>query len=149
MTTTAQREAPTMLPPMPLECTADEAVEKMRAGLAGLIDIRQVFELDLKGQVPGALHVPFFNFKQQLGLGLDEEEQEILDADTPSEADMQRFLHNIEELQQRRDTALLLVCNSGRRSLLAARLLREIGYPRTCSVSGGMHALLPLLQSPD
>lgn len=146
MTTTALRETTTTPSQMPLECTATAALDQMRAGQARLIDIRQTFELALKGPLPDALHLPFFNFKQQLGLGLDEEEQEILDADTPSAEDKQRFLRNIDKLQHHRDATLLLVCNSGRRSLVAVHLLREMGYPRTCSVFGGMHALLSLLQ---
>lgn len=124
-----------------LECSADQALAMACEGAACLIDIRQTFELELKGALPGALHVPFFNFKQHLGLDLDEEEQEILDADAPSELDMRQFVGNIEQLEQRRDATLLLVCNSGRRSLIAAHLLRGIGYPRVYSVRGGMHAL--------
>ncbi|EQD61888.1 rhodanese domain-containing protein, partial [mine drainage metagenome] len=74
--TTAQADAP-------IECSAAEALALARRGAACLIDIRQPFELELKGTLPNALHVPFFLFKQHLGLSLDEEEQEILDADAP------------------------------------------------------------------
>lgn len=38
------------------------------------------------------------------------------------------------------DTALLLLCGSGQRSLLAAADLRELGYSRVCSVRGGYTA---------
>ena len=133
--TTAQADAP-------IECSAAEALALARQGAACLIDIRQPFELELKGTLPNALHVPFFLFKQHLGLNLDEEEQEILDADAPGELDRREFVGTIEQLEQRRDTPLLLVCNSGRRSLIAAHLLRGIGYPQAYSVQGGMHALL-------
>jgi rhodanese-related sulfurtransferase len=126
----------------PIERGASEALTLARQGAACLIDIRQPFELEMKGTLPDALHVPFFHFKQHLGLRLDEEEQEILDADAPGERDQHAFIANIEQLEQRRDFPLLLVCNSGRRSLIAAHLLRGIGYPQACSVRGGMHALL-------
>jgi len=126
----------------PIERSASEALAMARQGAACLIDIRQPFELELKGALPDTLHVPFFHFKQHLGLSLDEEEQEILDADAPGELDRSEFVENIELLERRRDVPLLLVCNSGRRSLIAAHLLRGIGYPQACSVRGGMHALL-------
>jgi rhodanese-related sulfurtransferase len=35
---------------------------------------------------------------------------------------------------------LLCVCNSGRRSLAAASLLRSLGYPKALSVAGGFQA---------
>ena len=35
---------------------------------------------------------------------------------------------------------LLLTCNSGRRSLYAADLLRSLGYPKALSVAGGFQA---------
>ena len=131
----------------PLECDADAAFGLVQAGSAHMIDIRQPFELELKGALPGALHMPFFHFKQHIGMRLDDEEQELLDADAPREEDVLSFVQAIRELEQRRHDILLLVCNSGRRSLLAAHLLRGIGYPQAYSVRGGMHALLPLLQA--
>ena len=141
MTPTSEPRA-VVLADAPIERSASEALAMTRQGAACLIDIRQPFELELKGTLPNALHVPFFLFKQHLGLSLDEEEQEILDADAPGELDRSEFVENIQLLERRRDVPLLLVCNSGRRSLIAAHLLRGIGYPQACSVRGGMHALL-------
>jgi rhodanese-related sulfurtransferase len=141
MTPNPERRA-TALADAPIERSATEALALARQGAACLIDIRQPFELELKGALPDALHVPFFHFKQHLGLSLDEEEQEILDADAPGELDQREFIDNIEQLEQHRDVPLMLVCNSGRRSLIAAHLLRGIGYPQAYSVQGGMHALL-------
>jgi len=131
-----------LLADAPIERSASEALALARQGAACLIDIRQPFELELKGALRDALHVPFFHFKQHLGLSLDEEEQEMLDADAPSEQDRREFVANIQQLERSRDVPLLLVCNSGRRSLIAAHLLRGIGYPQAYSVRGGMHALL-------
>ena len=144
--TTMTAPEPAMPAELPIECEPADALDAVRAGRACLVDIRQPFELELKGRIDEARHVPFFQFKVHLGLSLEEEEQEILDADAPDAADQQRFVANIEHLRQHRDAPLLLVCNSGRRSLIAAHLLRGIGYPLACSVHGGMHALLPLLQ---
>ena len=129
-----------------IECEADEALALVRAGAGHLIDIRQPFELELKGSLPGALQVPFFHFKQHLGLTLDEGEQELLDADAPQEEDVLSFLQAVRQLEQHRTSMLLLVCNSGRRSMLAAHLLRGMGYLRAFSVRGGMHALAALGQ---
>ena len=127
-----------------IECEADQALALVHAGAAHFIDIRQPFELELKGSLPGALQVPFFHFKQHLGLTLDEGEQELLDADAPQEEDVLSFLQAVRQLEQHRTSMLLLVCNSGRRSMLAAHLLRGMGYLRAFSVRGGMHALAAL-----
>ncbi|HSC10566.1 MAG TPA: molybdopterin-synthase adenylyltransferase MoeB [Rhodanobacteraceae bacterium] len=43
----------------------------------------------------------------------------------------------IPELAQRLDQPLLTICASGQRSLLAANTLRQLGYARVASVSGG------------
>ena len=46
----------------------------------------------------------------------------------------------INRLHHAHDNILLFVCNSGRRSLYAARLLRSMGYPKALSVAGGFQA---------
>ncbi|WP_445175138.1 rhodanese-like domain-containing protein [Microcoleus sp.] len=40
------------------------------------------------------------------------------------------------------------MCNSGRRSLYAARLLRSMGYPKALSVAGGFQAWKKLQPTP-
>jgi rhodanese-related sulfurtransferase len=35
---------------------------------------------------------------------------------------------------------LLCICNSGKRSLSAAAMLRSLGYPKALSVAGGFQA---------
>lgn len=126
-----------------LEITPSTAVELVHLGLATLLDIRQPFELEMKGQIPSAIPLPFFNLKQSFGIALTEEEQEILDADEPNPSDARFFIKSINLLNKKNDTLLIAVCNSGKRSLCAAKLLREVGYGKTLSLAGGFIALAP------
>jgi len=129
----------------PTDVSPATAVEMATLGLACLIDIRQTFELDIKGSIPHATHIPFFNVKQFLGFQLTEVEQETLDAEEPGQLDIRSFIKAINTLRQDYDCIFLTVCNSGRRSLCATGLLRELGYRKTFSVTGGFIALTPLL----
>ncbi|GAB4210892.1 MAG: hypothetical protein Fur007_00010 [Rhodoferax sp.] len=123
-----------------LEITLPTALELARLGLASLIDIRQTFEIEMKGTIPGAVHVPLFEVKVMLGQTLTEDEQDILDAGQPKDMDARSFFTTINQLHHGRDHLLLCICNSGRRSLYAAQLLRELGYPKALSVAGGFQA---------
>lgn len=129
----------------PLEISTGTGAELIRLGLACLIDIRQPFELGVKGRLSHATHIPFFDVKRGFGFSLTEEEQEILDADEPTNLDSRAFIKAINGLRQRGECTFLIVCNSGKRSLCATRLLRELGYPRSFSVEGGYIALAPLV----
>lgn len=120
-----------------LEISVDASRELVDIGLAVLLDIRQPFELEMEGAVDGAVSVPLFRLKQLLGKTLSEEEQELLDADEPDERDFQHFLSLINQHHVRQDQILLCLCNSGRRSLKAAQLLRDLGYARSLSVREG------------
>jgi rhodanese-related sulfurtransferase len=71
---------------------------------------------------------------------LTDDEQDILDAGQPKDIDAQSFFTMINRLHHGRDHLLLCVCNSGRRSLTAASLLRSLGYPKALSVAGGFQA---------
>ena len=126
---------------VPLEMSPSSALELAHLGIACLIDIRQTFELDIKGSIPNAMHIPFFNIKQFLGFSLTETEQEILDADEPNDLDLRSFIKAMNTLKYGRDCVFLMVCNSGRRSLCATRLLRNLGYAKTFSVKGGVQQL--------
>jgi molybdopterin/thiamine biosynthesis adenylyltransferase/rhodanese-related sulfurtransferase len=75
-----------------------------------LIDVREKDEVDA-GIVPGARHVP----------------RGFLDL-------------RIEEAVPDRDADLVLYCAGGTRSLLAGKLLREMGYSRVRSMAGGYGA---------
>ena len=126
--------------PTGLEISLTSAIELSKLGLGTLVDIRQAFELDIKGRIPDTLHIPLFEVKQLLGHPLSENEQETLDAGQPTPMDVQGFFTTVNRLHHTRDHIVLLLCNSGQRSLYAAQLLRSMGYPKTVSVAGGFQA---------
>ena len=123
-----------------LEMTLPTALELSRLGLATLIDIRQTFEIEMKGAIPDTLHIPLFEVKVLLGHALTEDEQDILDAGEPKDMDVKSFFTMINQLHHARDNLLLCICNSGKRSLSAAAMLRSLGYPKALSVAGGFQA---------
>ena len=120
-----------------LEISLPTALELCRLGLATMIDIRQSFEIEMKGAIPDTVHVPMFEVKRMLGDTLTEDEQDILDAGQPKDLDAKSFFTMINRLHHGHDHLLLCICNSGRRSLAAASLLRSLGYPKALSVAGG------------
>ena len=123
-----------------LEITLPTAMELCRLGLATMIDIRQSFEIEMKGAITDTVHIPMFEVKRMLGDALTEDEQDILDAGQPKDMDAKSFFTMINRLHHARDHLLLCICNSGRRSLTAASLLRSLGYPKALSVAGGFLA---------
>ncbi len=123
-----------------LEISLPTALELCHLGLATMIDIRQSFEIEMKGAIPDTVHVPMFEVKRMLGHTLTDDEQEILDAGQPKDIDVTGFFTMINRLHHARDHLLLFICNSGRRSLTTASLLRSLGYPKAMSVAGGFQA---------
>jgi rhodanese-related sulfurtransferase len=123
-----------------LEISLAAATELCRLGLGTMVDIRQTFEIELTGAVPGAVHIPLFEVKMLLGHTLTENEQDVLDAGKPSDIDVQTFFTTINRLHHGHDNIVLCLCNAGLRSLYAARLLRSMGYPKALSVAGGFQA---------
>jgi len=123
-----------------LEVSLPTAQEMCRLGLATMIDIRQSFEIEMKGAIPDTVHIPMFEVKLMLGDSLTEDEQDILDAGKPKDMDAKSFFTMINKLHHARDHLLLCICNSGRRSLTAASMLRSLGYPKALSVGGGFVA---------
>jgi rhodanese-related sulfurtransferase len=123
-----------------LEISLGSAMELVQLGLATMIDIRQGFEIEMKGAIPGTEHIPLFEVRKLLGDRLTENEQEVLDTGKPSAIDIKSLITTINRLHHSRDHLLLLTCNSGRRSLYAASLLRSLGYPKALSVAGGFQA---------
>lgn len=134
--------------PTGLEISLASALELSKLQLGTMVDIRQAFEIEMKGGIPDTVHIPLFEVKQLLGHPLTEDEQDILDAGTPTPMDAQSFFTTINRLHHVRDHIVLLVCNSGRRSLYAAQLLRSMGYPKTLSVAGGFQAWKKLQATP-
>lgn len=132
-----------------VEISLGNALELCELGLATLVDIRQAFEIELKGAIPGTVHIPLFEVKLLLGHVLSEDEQDILDAGKPTEIDVQGFFSMINQLHNERDHIVLCVCNSGRRSIYAAQLLRSLGYPKALSVTGGFQAWKKLQSVPS
>ncbi len=124
----------------PLEIKPEIAREIVRLKIAILIDVRQPFELDLEGRVDDAETIPLFDLKKVLGHTLTAEEQEILDCDLPTAKDARIFLSIINKHHYQQGNVLLCLCNSGKRSLHAAQLLRSMGYERAYSVTGGIRA---------
>jgi rhodanese-related sulfurtransferase len=123
-----------------LEISLASATELCRLGLGTMVDIRQNFEILLKGAIPGTVNVPLFDVKKMLGHPLTADEQEALDCDEPADLDVKGFFTTFNQLHHVRDHILLFVCNSGRRSLYAAHLMRGMGYPKALSVGGGFQA---------
>ena len=124
----------------PLEIRPETAHEIVQLKIATLIDVRQPTELELEGEIAEAESVPLFDLKKILGHKLTEEEQEILDCDLPTEKDARLFLSIINKHHYQKGNVLLCLCNSGKRSLHAAQLLRSMGYERAYSVAGGVRA---------
>lgn len=131
-----------------LEISLPTALELCRLELATMIDIRQSFEIEMKGAIPGTVHIPMFEVKLMLGDTLTEDEQDILDAGQPQDIDAKTFFTMINRLHHARDHLLLCICNSGRRSLTAASMLRSLGYPKALSVAGGFQAWKKLQAAP-
>jgi rhodanese-related sulfurtransferase len=138
----ATAKSTSQIPDSMLEISVPTALELIRLKLVCLIDVRQKFELELEGEIPGACSLPLFRFKQLLGHQMTEEEHEVLDGDEPDSLDVQHFLSNINRLHYTKECIMLCFCNSGRRSLHAARLLRSLGYERGFSLAGGYRALI-------
>ena len=53
-----------------LEISLSSAAELCRLGLGTMIDIRQAFEIELKGAIPDTVHIPLFEVKQLLATHL-------------------------------------------------------------------------------
>jgi len=132
-----------------LEISLASATELCRLNLGTMIDIRQAFEIEMKGAIPDTVQIPMFEVKQMLGHALSEEEQFAIDTGKPNAIDVQTFFTMINRLHHAHDNILLCICNSGRRSLYAARLLRSMGYGKALSVAGGFQAWKQLQPSDE
>lgn len=122
--------------------------ELCQLGLGTMVDIRQLFEIELKGGIPGTVHIPLYEVMQMLGHPLTADEQEALDCGEPADIDARGFFTTINQLHHVRDHIVLIICNSGRRSLYAARMLRNMGYGKALSVGGGFQAWKKLQAQP-
>lgn len=98
--------------------SAAQAVELASQPDVTFVDVRESEELQKTGKVEGAVHVPrgFLEFQA--------------DPNSPT---------HMGELGG--DRKLVLYCGSGSRSALAAKTLRDMGFPRVAHVAGGFPAL--------
>lgn len=86
------------------------------AGLAQLVDVRTAEERKFVGHVPGSLHVAW--------------------ATGTSLTRNPRFVRELE-VKAGKDTTLLLLCRSGKRSALAAEAAAKAGFTRVFNVLEG------------
>ena len=93
-----------------------EAWELIQGGGATLVDVRTAEELKFVGQVPNSLHVPW--------------------ATGTAMTRNPRFVRELEAKVGKRDPVLLL-CRSGKRSLLAADAARKNGFHQVLNVLEG------------
>src|SRR5262252_9860755 len=90
------------------EASADEVKSRVDSGTAGvLLDVREKEEVR-QGYIPGALAIPRGFLEMQV-------EEKIPDKKTP----------------------IVAYCGGGTRSMLAGRILRELGYENVVSMRGG------------
>jgi rhodanese-related sulfurtransferase len=108
-----------------------EAAAAVRDG-AVLVDIRSERDREREGLIPGALFVP----RNVLEWRLD-----------PASG------HSAPELVDALDRRIILVCNEGFQSSLAAATLRDLGFVRATDLVGGFQAWrnagLPVELAPD
>jgi rhodanese-related sulfurtransferase len=95
-----------------------EALEAVRAG-AVLVDIRSELQREADGVIPGALHHP----------------RNVLEwrADPASD-------HCDPELSRDLERRIVLVCNQGYQSSLAAAVLQDLGFANATDLVGGFLA---------
>lgn len=99
----------------------------VQAGLARLVDVRSGEELRFVGQVPGSLNVPWAT-----GTALTRNP---------------RFVRELEaKLGSDKNATLLLLCRSGKRSVLAAEAASKAGFANVFNVLEGFEGELDASQ---
>ncbi len=93
-----------------------EAWELVRSGTAVLIDVRTAEELKFVGHVPNTLHVPWAS-----GTALTRNP---------------RFVRELEQ-KASKDQVVLLLCRSGKRSVLAAEAATKAGFSNVFNILEG------------
>lgn len=93
-----------------------EAWELVRSGAAVLIDVRTAEELKFVGHVPDTLHVPWAS-----GTALTRNP---------------RFVRELEQ-KVSKDQVVLLLCRSGKRSVLAAEAATRAGFTNVFNILEG------------
>lgn len=99
------------------EVSADDLQEALEEGEdLLLVDVREPYEYE-KGHIPGSLLIP---------RGMLEG---AADPNNP---------HRIEALYSARDRSIVVLCNTGGRSAMAADTLQQMGFGKVRSLSGGL-----------
>ncbi len=93
--------------------SADEVEAELAAGVA-VVDIRDHRELYLKGKIPGAIHAP----RGMLEFWVDPASEYYRDVFTP-------------------DRRYIVYCAGGGRSALAAKTMKDMGYPDVAHLEPG------------
>ena len=97
------------------EWTLAVAHDKVERGGVLVIDVREPHEF-AAGHIPGAINIPRGSIDGAADPG---------------------FKHRVEALCTARDKELLLYCQSGGRSAMAAATLQEMGFAHVHSLAGG------------
>lgn len=120
----------------PIEISPAEAWEKVQSRHAIIIDVRFEEELEAMGFPPGSVHLPLSFLQRFCG---DEPEP---CCPVFSLRDLRReersYITSMLLKYAHERTSLLCICMHGNRSLAAAHVLRNLGYPLSSSISGGM-----------
>lgn len=93
-----------------------QAVTEAKAGRITLVDIREPGEVKASGKAKGALHVPLVALRMK--------------ADPASPEQLPEF---------RAGKPIVLYCASGSRSMMAARMLRQMGLEEVYNLGGLAH----------
>lgn len=112
--------------------SCQEAHARWVSGAAVIVDVRQPFEVELAGTVPGAIHLPLYHLQAWLGQDLEPHHVETV-AEEP--VDVASALAQVF-LAQELGKDLLILCRSGNRSGQAAALLTDMGFS-VFNVMGG------------
>lgn len=117
--------------------SVSDAFQRYSQG-AMLLDVRLQEERDIFGVVPRSQHLPL-SFVQRFRGETPNPECEIFSKRDITPRELQMFVRWLLE-HRGKNTQILCFCAHGNRSVAAASLLREIGYPEAYSVEGGMAA---------
>ena len=103
-----------------LDRVEPEALENERIAGAVIVDIRPVEQRERDGDLPGAIVIDRNVLEWRLDPACEHRIAEVADY----------------------DTRIVIVCNEGYQSSLAAALLRDVGLHRTTDLVGGVQAWL-------
>ncbi|MDA8381723.1 MAG: rhodanese-like domain-containing protein [Betaproteobacteria bacterium] len=130
-----------------IEVDIGQARTWVRQGIGQIIDVRFPEEQEIFGPIGGAKCLPLSFLQRFCGHTPDPhcEEFSVCDLMAKERTDLTRALVCYADQQK----SVLCLCRSGNRSLVAARLLRALGFVRAYSVQGGTEAWQDAALLPD